>query len=97
MKTKIVVACMLIFFLVCAVLWLADYVQRIYPETLIVKQVEEVEDGWKVTFESVTGNRFEYITDDGDIYENEVYSAIMDSRHSKNVQDDTIVTIKYVK
>lgn len=97
MKTKIVVVCVVLFFLVCTVLYLADYIQRIYPETLIVKQVEEVEDGWKVTFESITGNRFEYITEDGDIYENEVYSAIMDSRHSKNVLDDKIVTIKYVK
>lgn len=97
MKAKIVVACFVIFFLVCAVLYLADYIQKLYPETLIVKQVEEVEDGWKVIFESVTGNRFEYITEDGDIYENEVYSAIIESKHSKNVQDDVIVTIKYVK
>ena len=67
-----------------------------YAETGIVTSVENVENGYLIEFTLSNGNTFEYIAEDGDIFEGEFYSLLMDSNYTSNtVKDDKILEIKY--
>lgn len=67
----------------------------LYPETCKVANVEEYGEDYLVEFITSTGNVFEYIAEDGDIHEGELYSILFDNQHTQLVQDDKIVKIKY--
>ena len=69
--------------------------KSLYSETMVVKDVEYNNGLYTITLESGNGNIFQYITDDGDINKNEVYSCLMDSNYTKTVKDDKIREIKY--
>lgn len=72
-----------------------QYNKNLYPETAKIIELQEIERGYIITFETGNGNIFLYESDDKDFYENEVYSLLMDSRNTKSVKDDKIVKLKY--
>ena len=67
-----------------------------YAETGKVANVEKTENGYMVEFITGNGNVFLYEAEDGDIFEGELYSLLMDSNYtSYTVKDDKILEIKY--
>lgn len=67
-----------------------------YSELFIVKNVENLENSnFLVLFENNNGYQFKYISEDGDIYENEIYTAIMYNNKTEKIFDDKIISIKY--
>ena len=67
-----------------------------YPELFIVKNVENLENSnFLILFENNNGYQFVYISEDGDIYENEIYTAIMYDNKTEKIFDDKIISIKY--
>lgn len=67
------------------------YINRLYPETAIVV---DIEDG-VITAICANGNMFEFFADDGDWCNGDICAMIMYDNGTESVIDDRIISVKY--
>lgn len=71
------------------------YVNKLYPETMRVNEIQDCGESYQILFETSNGNLYLYETDDGDFAVGELYSVIMKGNKTEIVSDDKIVKLKY--
>ena len=76
----------------------AESPSNLYPETGIIttiKYPEESDYGCLITVTVANGNRFQYYSEDGDWFVNDIVSMEMDTMGSEYVRDHEIIKVKY--
>ena len=72
-----------------------------YPTTTVVSNVceceveVETEKNYWLTLEDFNGNKWGYISEDGDWLEGDIVSLIMCDNGTKEIEDDIIVYVRY--
>ena len=70
-----------------------------YPTTAVISNVCEVEveteKNYWLTLEDFNGNKWAYISEDGDWLEGDIASLIMCDNGTEKIEDDIIVYVKY--
>lgn len=67
----------------------------LHSDILYVKQISENNGIYTIIFRNQNNFEYLYISEDGDFYVNEIYSAILDKNGTEKIFDDKIVELKY--
>lgn len=70
-----------------------------YPTTAVISNVCEVEveteKKYRLTLEDFNGDRWAYISEDGDWLEGDIVNLIMCDNGTEKIEDDIIIYLKY--
>lgn len=59
------------------------------------EDIAEVPEGYQITITMQNGNRFTFISEDGDLCKGEIIAAIFDDNGTQEVYDDSIISFRY--
>lgn len=70
--------------------------QGIYAQCgLIMDEILEIPEGYEVTITMQNGNKFAFVSEDGDLEIGEIISSVFDDKGTDDVFDDEIISYRY--
>jgi hypothetical protein len=62
---------------------------------LIMDEIQETSEGYLITITMQNGNRFSFTSEDGDLEQGEIISAVFNDMGTPEVIDDEIISYRY--